>query len=506
MSSVSNVFVAQKHLRVRRSGVSGNNLGGVMFTEEIPETALHNAFPEVTEQEAKNGVRDHVGLYLLNIHPTVTAKGLVMFSPGTQFTNTDIRFAIDPQGVGDGLTFGVGQTIPNKTTSPIGVSWKNGAGRSSENALVIPDLPPNRAILLWFERFISFNSPPGEDDNMQIIIDTNNIIGDLGSTGGLTDVQGIVITGQTEVSPELDQLNTVTETEAAVTNYMFLGNTSNDDDATSWIRNIGKHYQKDLVKFCFGKNDIKSMTKRNQIVNGLDTAASAGYQNHIANNIAFIMLDTSGFQAYKNPSTQYNRIVQFLENANRNPNIDFIVVLMGTPMYATLPNNDPDPDIKIDTEARKTYHQLFTKYGVHLVIGSGINNYQRHHVLGYNEVSPDSPSLFFTGDAPNYKIALKQKNFGATGSLYLSVGSGVKLPKHNLPEPHKPYMAFGYIPQGVGYLKLLSRRRTTTTPAILEGRYYDYYLPPTGTTTTALNSRVKLLVDKFTIQYTLEPT
>ena len=46
--------------------------------------------------------------------------------------------------------------------------------------------------------------------------------------------------------------------------------------------------------------------------------------------------------------------------------------------------------------------------GVHLVVSSGLNNYQRCHVLGYNEGNPTTPTSFLTtgvGGVPNYIIS-----------------------------------------------------------------------------------------------------
>lgn len=497
------IFVAQRDLRIRRSGTTGNNLGGVMYTDEIPETALQNTFKNVTETEAKNGVRDYIGLYLLNTNPKVTAKGLVMFSPGTSNSSTDIRFGVDPQGVGDGTTFGVGQTIPNKTTRPEGVAWKNGTVRSSESSLIIPDLPPNRTILTWYERGVTFNTQSSEDDRMPVIVDTNNITGDTGIAEE-EETSTDVVTGDTETNEDNDELNDAVNSEGNINNFFFLGNATNADDVSAWIRNLAKHYLKDMIKFCFGREDVTTITKRNQIINGLDTAAYAGYQSYNRRNINYTILDTSKYQTYTNPSTHYNKIKTFLENANRNPRVDFIVVMMGTPIYGELPDNDDTDNIKIDIDARKTYHELFVKYGVHLVICSGINNYQRHHVLGYNNVDPSSPSVYFTGQAPNYVIAEKEKNFGNTGTLIVNVGSGVKYPKHTIPQP-ETYTAKAYVPKGVGYLKLFTTRRTSTRPPILEGRYYDYYVPPLSPTTTRRTARIKNLVDKFSITFEQPP-
>lgn len=494
------VFIAQKHIRIRKSGTTGNNLGNVMNEAEIGETDLNNVFPAATDSEALVGVRDYQCLYIYNSHPSVTIKGLVMFSDNTTYSGDHIRFALDPAGVGDGLTFGVAQFIANKSVTPSNVFFKDGKIRTDQNAIVFPDIPPLKTIAVWHERYIQPKAQSVEDNKMKVVLDTSNIIGDYGivSKPGTTTT---AVTGQTDVNTNLTWLTSLMSLEHYLDNVFFLGNTTSNNDASQWIQNMGTFLLKDIMKMVFGYLDVTTSTKRNQLINGVDTQAYAGYQSYNKKNINTTILDTSGFQKYINPSTQYNKIEEYLKNANKNPNIDFIIVMMGSTPYISLPNNDPDPNVRIDIDLRKHYHELFTKYGVHLVIGSGINNYQRHQVLGFNTNAPDSPNQLLTTQAPNYIIPLGEKNF-KIGSLYLNVGSGTKKPVHNIPT-QKPYTAFSYVPKGVGYLKLFTTQRTITDPPILEGRYFDYYADPISDGHVNPTKIVRL-IDRFTITFEQE--
>lgn len=494
------IFVGQKHLRVRQSHPSGSNLGSTINPSEIVEDGLHNVFPMGTAFELENGVRDWQGLYIINIHPNVTARGLVMFSEGTSNSSTSMRFGLDPAGVGDGTTFGVAQTIDNKSDPPDNIVWKSGKSRTDPEALVLPELPGNKCFLVWFERYIPPGTRSAEDDNIKIIIDTNNIQGDYGivaAPGTGTDA----VTGNTDVNFDLSWLWNIIRGEFDLSNLWFLGNATSGSDNSAWINSVIKFNLKNILKFVFSFLDVSSFTKRNQIVNGVDPRAAAGYQSIPKKNVNYILLDTSGFQKYTEPSTQYNKIKEYLEVADRNPNIDFIIAMMGSTAYGALPTNDSDPRIKLDTDLRKTYHPLFEKYNVSLVIGSGIHNYQRHHVLQYNAVEGDNPNTLFTADAPNYEIPVGKKSLGSP--LWITCGAGGKTPKHNIPTP-KTYSAFTYVPQGVGYLRLFYTQRTESLPPVLEGRFYDYAPPAASGETQTANpnqGRIKNLIDRFTITY-----
>lgn len=494
------VFVAQKHIRIRQSGDPVNGLGDVMNVAEIGEFDLHNIFPPATETEAVNGVTDYQCVYIYNSHPSVTVKGIVMFSDNTTYSGDSIKFGLDPAGVGDGLTFGKAQMIANKSVTPTGVFFKDGRNRTDQNALVFPDIPPLKAIAVWHERRIQLKAQSVEDNKMRVVLDTSNIVGDYGivSKPGTTTT---AVTGQTDTTIDLSWLTNLISLEHFLDNLFFLGNTTQSNDSSQWIKNMGTFLLKDIMKMVFGWLDVMSMSKRNQLVNGVDPRAYAGYQSYNKKNVNYAILDTSGFQKYTNPSTQYNKIAEYLENANKNPNIDFIIAMMGTPPYASMPDNDPDLKIRIDTDLRKTYHDLFTKWGVHIVVSSGINNYQRQHVLGFNVNTPDSPNQLLTTQAPNYVISVGEKNF-KVGSLYLNITSAVKKPLHNLPTI-KPYTAFSYIPKGVAYLKFFTTQRTSLAEPILEGRYFDYYADPPVQGSVNPKKTVHL-VDRFTVTFEKE--
>lgn len=522
-STFTQIFIADKHLGLYKSGAdNGNdNLGGKISTEEIDYVSLHAVAPMITADEAQDGNRDFFCLYLKN-KSGLTVKGIAVFSQGTKSSQTHMRVGADAQGIGDGNTTGKAQRIANKNTTPTNVFFTDGTVRTDPQVLLLPDVPAYKSIPLWFERSNIFNANSEEDDNCLIVFDTANIVGDTGiAQAPGTDTT--VITGQTEVNDKFNRLNGLISLEDILNNFFFLGNATSGQDATAWINNLGKFpirngnninissFLKDIMRFVWGSLDVQYIPKRNQIMNGVDPRAKAGYQYIVSKNVAYITIDTSGYQSYINPSAQYNKIVSFLDSANKNPNVDFIVVMTSRAPYGQLPDNDPvnpaDPSIQkvsLDSEFRKFYHPLFTQYGVHLVVSSGINNYQRCHILGYNDANPTSPTPYLSEQAPNYTIAAGAKNFGATGSIYINTTSGTKKPIHNVPAANvQTYVHKTVIPTetGVFYLKLHTTQRKVGIPPIMDAFLYEYYYPVTPDSVATQPLPIKEARDHFSIRY-----
>ncbi len=522
-STFTQIFIADKHLALYKSGADNGDdfLGGKISTNEIDYVSLHAVFPMISADEAEDGNRDFCCLYLKN-KSGLTVKGCAVFSQGTKSSSTHMRVGADPQGVGDGNTTGKAQRIANKNTTPTNVFFTDGTVRTDPQVLLLPDIPAYKSIPLWFERSNVFNANSEEDDTCVIVFDTANIVGDTGiALAPSTDTT--VVTGQTEVNDKFNKLNGLISLESILNNFFFLGNTTSNTDATAWINNIAKFpilnatslgtttYLKDIMRFVWGFLDVFNIPKRNQIMNGVDPRAAAGYQYIVSKNVAYITIDTSGYQAYINPSAQYNKIVSYLDSANKNPNVDFIVVMTSKTPYSQLPDNDPiDPavpsvqKVNLDADFRKYYHPIFTQYGVHLVLTSGINNYQRCHVLGFNESNPASPTPFLTDKAPNYEILAGAKNFGATGSIYVNTTSGTKKPIHNVPTANvQTYVHKTVIPStdGVLYLKLYSTQRKVGVPPIMDCFLYEYHLPVTADSVATTPLPIKEVRDHFSIRY-----
>jgi hypothetical protein len=109
------------------------------------------------------------------------------------------------------------------------------------------------------------------------------------------------------------------------------------------------------------------------------------YYSYNYENAHIIVLDTDR-NSYLPGSAQYNFVVNDLQSASQNPNLDWIIAYFHQPMY-TSPATCCAP---LDA-FRDAYHPLFDQYGVDLVLQSHVHNYQRTFPLKYNMDSPANP-------------------------------------------------------------------------------------------------------------------
>ena len=98
-----------------------------------------------------------------------------------------------------------------------------------------------------------------------------------------------------------------------------------------------------------------------------------------------------------------------------NPAIDWIVVYFHRQAYTSLIVNGEN---RTDTTTRDTYHLLFDKYNVDIVLQGHNHNYQRSYPLNYNEVDPKNP-IKVSNETTNYYSDL-------SGPIFVTVGTGGK--------------------------------------------------------------------------------
>ena len=85
-------------------------------------------------------------------------------------------------------------------------------------------------------------------------------------------------------------------------------------------------------------------------------------------------------EKFETDSEQYSFVVNDLRNAANNPDIKWIIVNMHNPFYAS-PNNVRNPTAQGTKNTGISYHPLFDKYGVDLVLQGHVHNYQRSYPL-----------------------------------------------------------------------------------------------------------------------------
>jgi hypothetical protein len=125
-------------------------------------------------------------------------------------------------------------------------------------------------------------------------------------------------------------------------------------------------------------------------------------------NVHFVVISTE--LTFTAGSEQYNFVNNDLSTAAADPNIDWIVVY-----YHKLAYTSPSVVHSGSATLRDTYHPLFDKYGVDLVLQGHNHNYQRSYPIRYNSNSPSSPIITDTS-TNNYN--------DPQGQIYATVGTG----------------------------------------------------------------------------------
>ncbi|MGV8107477.1 MAG: metallophosphoesterase [Nitrososphaerota archaeon] len=143
------------------------------------------------------------------------------------------------------------------------------------------------------------------------------------------------------------------------------------------------------------------------------------------------VLTMASEEEFKAGSEQYNFVIDDLRKAANNPDIKWIVVTMHHPLYSS-PNECSLSDCQGDEELSKTYHPLFDKYGVDIVLQAHVRNYQRSFPLDFNQEAPSKP-IVTSSSKGEYK--------NPDGIIFAIVGTGGGELKHDL-EEQSSFMAY----------------------------------------------------------------
>ena len=135
--------------------VVGASLPAVDASDSITVSQLVNqTFDDWLKTESYSGADEYRAFYYHNAHPTDSFVGSKLFIPAQPSGADTIEVGIDPAGVGDGVSTGVGLIIANEKTAPVGVIFS--APGSSSVGLPIDSLSPGQAQCFWQHR----NVPP----------------------------------------------------------------------------------------------------------------------------------------------------------------------------------------------------------------------------------------------------------------------------------------------------------------------------------------------------------
>ncbi len=192
-----------------------------------------------------------------------------------------------------------------------------------------------------------------------------------------------------------------------------LGDLSYDKFGYCWLNTVKPLELNGSVKISFGEHDLtKKMFAYNLYLRHFNMTKP--YYSFSYQNVHFLAMATAknSIIPYRNGSEQYNFVEEDLRNAHDNKSIDWIIVYTFRPLYSSATEHYGDDVLP------KTFHTLFDKYGVDVVLQAHNHNYQRTFPLRYNE------SSFF----PQYHPIIADKDMAEykdpKGILFLTLGTG----------------------------------------------------------------------------------
>jgi predicted MPP superfamily phosphohydrolase len=205
-------------------------------------------------------------------------------------------------------------------------------------------------------------------------------------------------------------------TEATINNtksknpelLLALGDYSYQKTAACWL-NLIKPLDS-VTKINIGNHDDESDSLSQEYLNHF--GLSKQYYSYNIQDIHILTMATEGTSSIG--SKQYDFVVKDLETAATDSKIKWIIVNLHIPLYAS-PNTCGESTCAGDKSLRDTYHPLFDKYGVDLVLEGHVHDYQRSYPIKYNIQDPAKP-LVTNPSKNSYN--------DPEGEIYAIVGTG----------------------------------------------------------------------------------
>jgi predicted MPP superfamily phosphohydrolase len=189
---------------------------------------------------------------------------------------------------------------------------------------------------------------------------------------------------------------------------LALGDLSYNSSAQCWLDIIEP--MADKTKIVFGNHETDSTKKLKDYMEffGLEKQ----YYSFNYENIHFTAISTE--LPYEEGSEQYNFVDNDLSKISSDPNIDWIVVFFHSLAYTS--PADSGKGNRAEKELRETYHPLFDKYDVDIVLQAHNHNYQRSYPIVFNIDKPKEPIITDNSDSNNFH--------DPQGQIFVTAGTG----------------------------------------------------------------------------------
>jgi 3',5'-cyclic AMP phosphodiesterase CpdA len=219
--------------------------------------------------------------------------------------------------------------------------------------------------------------------------------------------------------------------------------------ADCWLQIVDPIDEK--MKIAIGNHDVIPSTLLQQYMSHFNITSQ--YYSFDYQNIHFLVMGTE--VPYDTASEQYDFANKDLSKAASNPNTDWVIVALHKPLYSSPSNIVGGYEIPLSV----TYHPLFDKYGVDLVIQGHVHGYERSDPIKYNPESYTKPLISETNNTNNY--------VNPEGTIFVTVGTaGAML--HEF-EGKKPFIVSQY--SGFGFLNIDVTTNSSTT--IMNSTFYN---------------------------------
>jgi hypothetical protein len=191
-----------------------------------------------------------------------------------------------------------------------------------------------------------------------------------------------------------------------------LGDYSYQNPADCWLDIIEPIFNK--TKISIGNGDLDVIPEPEPLLQQYMNVfnLTRQYYSFDVQNVHFLAISTE-LQNEPDKLDQLNFVRNDLNKTSSNPAINWIVVYFHKQAYTSLLADGRD---RTDIIMRDTYHPLFDKYNVDIVLQAHNHNYQRSYPLNYNEVDPKNP-IKVSNETNNYYSDL-------SGPIFVTVGTG----------------------------------------------------------------------------------
>ena len=144
------------------AGAAGNtqpstpagSLGKYISTTALVSATLNNLFPDVTIAEATSGITRYRCVFVANLHPAQTWRGVHVWLMAQTPGGADAAIGLDPAGaVPIGQAAAQAAQIASETAAPAGVTFS--APATEPDALTIGDIPAGHCAAIWVRLRVS---------------------------------------------------------------------------------------------------------------------------------------------------------------------------------------------------------------------------------------------------------------------------------------------------------------------------------------------------------------